>query len=194
MRLFVALDLPGEVREALRGFQARLRPECSAARWTRPEGMHVTLKFIGHADEDQCAGIREALGRVSSDAATEMRFQGLGFFPNERRPRVLWCGVKAPANLARLAADVEQALEPLGIAAETREYSPHLTLARIGPGAKAARLVRAVNDSGAMDFGSMVARDFFLYQSTLKPSGAEYKKLAGFSLNKIGPDEGKEQA
>lgn len=184
MRLFVALDLPERVREALRELQARLNPESRGARWARPEGMHVTLKFIGAAGANQCAAIREALARVSSDAPVAMRFRGLGFFPDDRRPRVFWCGIEGSPNLPKLAADVEQSLAPLGIEPEARAYTPHLTLARIAEPAAGEHLVRAVNAAGSMDLGSSEEREFHLYESILKPSGAEYQKLASYPFVK----------
>ncbi|MGA8768629.1 MAG: RNA 2',3'-cyclic phosphodiesterase, partial [Candidatus Acidiferrales bacterium] len=134
MRLFVALELPGEVRQTLGDLIARLKPQCRAAKWVRPEGMHMTLKFIGHAiadgDAKKLDATRAALAAVKSGEPVEMRYRGVGFFPDARRPRVVCCGVEASANLAQLAADIERALEPLGIPREDRAFVPHLTLAR----------------------------------------------------------------
>ena len=130
MRLFVALDFPEAVRESLRELIARLKPLSRAARWVRPEGMHVTLKFIGETDSQKVVSLRVALGAIHSPQPVEMHFRGLGFFPNERKPRVLWCGVESSSNLAELAAAVERALVPLGFPPEGRDFMPHLTLAR----------------------------------------------------------------
>ncbi len=107
MRLFVALDLPEEVRQELRDLIERLSKVCPDARWVRPEGIHITLKFIGHVDAAKADSIRQALEPIRSDRPVEMQFRGLGFFPNERRPRVAWCGVEGSSNLAKLAADIE---------------------------------------------------------------------------------------
>jgi len=184
VRLFIALDLPEGVRDALRDLQGRFRALGGAARWTRPEGMHITLKFAGHADAEKCSAIRQALGGISSNEPVAMQFRGLGFFPNERRPRVLWCGVRGSANLARLAGDIERALAPAGIKPEARAYVPHLTFARLASSAGSGRLVRAVGEAAETDFGATVEREFYLYESILKPSGAEYKKLAAYSFVK----------
>ena len=77
----------------------------------RPEGMHVTLKFIGHAiptgDVEKLDAVRAALATVRSDQPVEMSFRGVGFFPHASRPRVIWCGVQGSNNLAPLAADIE---------------------------------------------------------------------------------------
>src|SRR6185437_12270328 len=103
------------------------------ARWIRPENLHVTLKFIGHVDAGKLDAIRAALSEIHADGPVEMRFRGLGFFPNGKRPRVFWAGTEASPNLAPLAAEIEAGLEKAGIAAETREFAPHLTLARFDP-------------------------------------------------------------
>ncbi len=184
MRLFVALDFPSTVRESLRELIARLRPECRAARWVRPEGMHITLKFIGEANAGQLDAIRAALAAVQSSQPVEMHFRGLGFFPNERRPRVLWCGVEASPNLAPLAAEVDRSLEPLGIPRESREFVPHLTLARLESPKGIESLVRRATELNSYDFGSARETEFHLIESVLKPAGAEYKRLQSYSFVK----------
>lgn len=187
MRLFVALDVGEAVREQLRELLGRLREQYPAARWVRPEAIHVTLKFIGQVEADQVDAISEALATVRSERPVEMAFRGLGFFPNQRRPRLLWCGVEASTNLSKLASDIEQALGPLGIAFESRPFVAHLTLARWEPGADAGNVAKLVQASQALEsvgFGSVRETTFDLYQSVLRPSGAEYKRLRSFSFVK----------
>jgi RNA 2',3'-cyclic 3'-phosphodiesterase len=184
MRLFVALDLPDPVREAIRGLIAQLKPESLSARWVRPEGMHITLKFLGETDPSKLDSIRSALSAVHSPQPVEMRFGGLGFFPSERRPRVIWIGVEASPNLAKLAADVEHALHPLGFAPESRAFVPHLTLARFESPKGVESLVRRAGELGASHFGSASETQFHLFQSILRPSGAEYRRLETFAFVK----------
>jgi len=188
VRLFVALDFPDAVRHAVRDLIARLKPTCRSAKWVRPEAMHITLKFIGEVNAEKLTPIRGALAPVYSAASVEMQFRGLGFFPNERRPRVLWCGVKASLNLAELAADVERALVPLGIPAESRDFVPHLTLARFQAEGGARRdleaLVRVAGELKSYDLGRTQETEFHLIESVLKPAGAEYKRLESFNLLK----------
>jgi 2'-5' RNA ligase len=180
MRLFIALDFPDGVRRALRELIARLKPESADARWVRPEGMHVTLKFLGETGEDKLDSLKAALSAIHSPAPVQMQFRGLGFFPSERCPRVIWCGVEATANLAALAGAVESALEPLSIPRETRAFTPHLTLARFSSHEGLGTLVRAADNLKSYDFGSATESESHLVQSMLKPSGAEYKRLATF--------------
>ena len=188
MRLFVALDLPGAVRHKLHDLIAQLRNECPDIRWVRPEGIHVTLKFIGHVDEPKAHGIQQALGKIHSDRPVSVELRGMGFFPNGRRPRVVWCGVQGSANLVKLAEDMEAVLEPLGIDRETRPYTPHLTLARIDAEkvrpAQIQKLVSAAKKFEDSSFGSSRETEFHLYESVTKPSGAEYTILQSFPFVK----------
>jgi RNA 2',3'-cyclic 3'-phosphodiesterase len=186
MRLFLALDIPDAVRRALRELMARLKPECAGARWVRPEGMHVTLKFLGETDDAKIDSIRAALSSIHSGQAVESDFRGIGFFPNEFHPRVVWCGIEASPNLPQLAADVDRALQPLGFPAESRPFTPHLTLARFNSHKGLDTLVRAANNLKSYEFGSARSSEFHLYQSVLKPSGAEYARLATFPFVKEG--------
>jgi len=196
MRLFIAIDLPDEVRNALAELMAELRQKCPEARWVRPEGMHLTLKFLGYVKDDdggkQLASIRTALAAIRSTSAVDMRFRGVGFFPSAHRPRVVWCGIEASPNLAQLAADLDHVLEPLGFPPEKRAFIPHLTLARFNearPSGKHARsasgreeLVRAAEALAAREFGATRQTEFHLYESILKRSGAEYRKLETYTF------------
>jgi 2'-5' RNA ligase len=184
MRLFVALDLPDAVRRALGELIAQLKPKSRAARWVRPESMHVTLKFLGRTDAQKLDSIRTALSTMHSTQPVELHFRGIGFFPNERRPRVIWSGIESPPSLFKLAAATEQALEPLGFARESRPFVPHLTLARLNSSQGVENLVAAADAMKSYDFGSAQETEFHLFESVLKRSGAEYKKLATFSFAK----------
>ncbi|MFQ5663495.1 MAG: RNA 2',3'-cyclic phosphodiesterase [Terriglobia bacterium] len=180
MRLFVALDLTQGVRAALQDLLAQLQPAGADVRWVGPEGMHLTLKFIGEVPAEKLPAIRAALGPVTSRRPVDLEVRGLGYFPNERRPRVCWVGVEASENLADLAVQVESALEPLGVKRESRAYVPHLTLGRFKSTNRLARLQEAVAALPSTHFGHVQAKEFVLYQSKLSSRGAEYIKLEGF--------------
>lgn len=188
MRLFVALDLPDAVRRSLADVIQQLKPKCREARWVRPESMHLTLKFVGHAiadgDTQKLGGLRAALATVHSGEPVDIHFRGLGFFPNDRRPRVVWCGIKASANLARIASEIDRVLEPLGIPREKRDFVPHLTLARIDPARRVDALARAAQELESADFGSARESRFFLFESKLHRSGAEYTKIESYPFVK----------
>jgi len=180
VRLFVALDIPDAIRDRIRTLVVRLKPLAQDARWASVEGMHITLKFIGHVEREQCEPIRAALSSVHRSAPVEMRFRGVGFFPSGRRPRVFWCGIEPSANLAELAQDIERALAPLGIPTEKRAFQPHLTLARFDPPHRPGPLLPVAEEIQSLDLGATRETRFHLFESVLKRSGAEYTKLHSF--------------
>jgi 2'-5' RNA ligase len=180
VRLFVALDLPDQVRHAITELIAKLQPKSRTARWIRPENLHVTLKFIGHVGNEKLDPIQNALSSIHSAQPVEIHFRGMGFFPNEHRPRAFWCGIAASSNLAELAANIDRALAPLGVEAETRPFTPHLTLARFKSDEGIREMVKAATDIKSTDFGAATMTNFHLYESLLKSTGAQYNRLASF--------------
>jgi RNA 2',3'-cyclic 3'-phosphodiesterase len=187
VRLFVALEIPAAVRdnlaaqiEELRDWPAPLTDQ--RLRWVRPESLHVTLKFIGEVLPAKLDGIRSALKAIGLDAPVDVHFRGLGFFPDERFPRVLWVGLNASGNLPLLARDIDRALEGQGIARDQRAFTPHLTLARFESRGCHEALRTAIRKNSEREFGAFQAREFQLMESKLKPSGAEYTSLAAFPL------------
>ncbi len=180
MRLFVALEIPPAVRKSLGEFLAVLRALSSQPRWVRTDNLHITLKFIGEVQQQKLGDIRAALSAVHSDRSVTLDFRGVGFFPNEKRPRVFWAGIEASANLARLASDIDRAFEKLGVPPEKRPFSPHLTLARFEPPELPEKLRAAIQESATCVFGSVAAEEFHLIESKLKPGGAEYTTLETF--------------
>ena len=180
MRLFVALELPAAVRENLGALLKALRAVSPQTRWVRPENLHLTLKFIGEVPETEFAVIRNALAAARSDQPDALEFRGLSFFPNEKRPRVFWAGIEASPNLKTLAAEIDRAMEKLGIPCEQRPFSPHLTLARFEPPELPEKLRSAIEENAAREFGSFRTNQYQLIESKLKPSGAEYTTLESF--------------
>lgn len=188
MRLFVALDIPENVRSTLSALVAKLRAACPEPRWVRMEGVHITLKFIGETQPEKLNDIKTALAQVPARPALPINFRGVGFFPNAHRPRVLWAGVDGGAPLTELAAAVDASLATLGLPREARAFSPHLTLARFDTPRDLEALHAAIKKSGALDFGSATAGNFHLYQSILKRGGAEYTRLATYSFTGSEPE------
>jgi len=197
MRLFVALDIEDAIRERMARFVDGVRNFAPEARWVKPESLHVTLKFIGEQPDEAVDGIKSALGRLAR-GETEIRFRGYGFFPTATSARVFWIGLEAGSQLGALAAAIDEALAPLGIAKEDRAFSPHLTLARGGGGSGVpgwrrgdspnrgfARLAEKLAAMAAPEFGSMTAREFFLYSSRLSPKGSTYTKQERFPLQPL---------
>lgn len=178
MRLFIALDIPAKVRAALTNYMERARALAPEARWARVEGLHVTLKFIGHVDDSVVEKIKSALAVIKA-APFAVKFSGVGFFPNPNAARVFWAGVDGGDSLPRLASSIDAAMEKLGIPRETKPYHPHLTLARTS--SRPLRGLKPLLDEPPQ-FGTMTAREFFLYQSQPQRGGSKYTKLEGFRL------------
>jgi RNA 2',3'-cyclic 3'-phosphodiesterase len=179
MRLFIALDIPAEVRAALTNYMERARALAPEARWARVEGLHVTLKFIGHVDDSMAEKIKAALSAIKA-AQFEVKFAWVGFFPNPNAGRVFWAGVDGGDHLPRLASTIDAALEKLGFERETKPYHPHLTLARTS--SRPLRELKPLLSDPPPQFGTMTAREFFLYQSQPQKGGSKYTKLERFAL------------
>jgi 2'-5' RNA ligase len=194
MRLFVALDINDVIRGRIATFLDGVRGFAPDARWVRPESLHVTLKFIGEKPEEEVEEIKQALGTIEAPMF-EVGFRGLGFFPGARAPRVFWVGIEGGPKLTSLAATVDETLAGLDIPKEEHVFTPHLTLAR-GAGASGSprwrkgegpkRGFQLVQEKLAAltlpEFGTMTAREFFLYRSQPAPGGSKYTQIAGFAL------------
>ncbi|MGZ4834982.1 MAG: RNA 2',3'-cyclic phosphodiesterase [Terriglobales bacterium] len=192
MRIFIALDIDPAIRDKMSLYLDGVRGFAPDARWVKPESFHVPLKFIGEQTPEQVEQIKRELATVRPQHF-DIAFRGHGFFPNPRSPRVFWLGIEASDQLPQLAKAVDEAVACTGVPRETTAYSPHLTLARSGsgrpkpkPGEPASpplrRLGEKLHGKPAPDFGTMTAREFFLYESKLSPSGARYTKIARFPL------------
>lgn len=187
MRLFVALQIPDSIRNdyaALIDDLRRLDAKAAAKKpkWVRPENLHVTLKFIGNIDPAKLDSLCDELLRVHSLQEVRLHFRNIGFFPNEKRPRVICGSMEASENLAPLAHDVGQQITTLGFPAEEPVFTPHLTLARLDPPGIAPELRAAVEKHAARDFGELQTSEFRLIESKLKPTGAEYTTIQSFSF------------
>ncbi len=180
MRLFTALDIPGEITARLRAFVDRLRPAAKLT-WSPMENLHVTTKFIGEWPESRLHEIMDALATVPPPGRVEIGIRGVGWFPNAQNPRVFWAGVESAPVLQTLARDTEQAVAKLGVPVEDREFHPHLTLARRRDTAPLERLRSVLGIVNPPDFGVFRPTSFFLYQS----AGGRYTRLKEFPLNRI---------
>jgi 2'-5' RNA ligase len=180
VRLFIAIEIPEHIRTGFASLLKELRSLAPQVKWVRAENLHVTLKFLGETDSTKLAALQNALTAVRSPEPANLEFRGLGFFPNEKRPRVFWAGMESSPNLKSLAADIDQATHRLGFPLEERPFTPHLTLARFPLLGVPPKLLQAMNDKSRQPFGSLRTSDFHLIESKLKPTGAEYTTLQTF--------------
>ena len=187
IRAFVAIELPPEVKAGLATMIAEIdRASVAGVRLVRPEGIHLTLQFLGDISAELVERVVAAVSRVSrAHNPFTLNLGGAGAFPSRSSPRVLWVGVEGEqAALASLRQDIEDALEPLGFARDDREFTPHLTV-RLEGRASAADRRRVTQGlfSATVEPGPRIDVDSIsLMQSTLLPDGAVYERLASMPL------------
>lgn len=184
MRLFVAADLPDDVRARLGAAQAALAALPLEVRWTRPEGIHLTLAFLGGVPEERVEQVRGALRDAECRwmAPLALAARGVGVFPDRGRPRVIWAGVTGDVEAAgRVKRAVDAALATVGMAPEARPFHPHLTLGRVtgGRGGDWRAIVAA---HAADEFGNFSMSACVLFESRLGPGGARYRAVESVPL------------
>jgi 2'-5' RNA ligase len=178
VRLFVAVDLPDEVREKILHSQQEIAKSRARLTLVDPGIIHLTLKFIGEMPEGKVPEICDALRTVRRDPF-QVRVQGVAG-NNPRQPRVIWCRLLDRGELAALNAKVEEVLAPLGIPRENRAFRPHATLARVREFHKS--LTEQMKPLCDTEFGSFTVNGFTLKQSTLTPRGPVYEDLMEVSF------------
>src|SRR5215468_9672246 len=145
MRLFVAVEISAEIRERITEFVDQIRPRLAPARWSHPEGLHITLKFLGNVADQRRAPIEDALARIKA-SPFHLSLRNIGVFPNPKSPRVLWVGIDSGPELPELAGRTDDALAPLGIEREKRAFTPHVTLARFKEGSRTSNVTAALSE------------------------------------------------
>ena len=184
IRSFIAVDLAESVCAAIGTLQGELARMKADVRWTRVEGMHVTLKFLGAIEAPRLDAVHAALERaLHAQPALHVRAHGVGAFPSLRRPRVLCVGLQA-AGLVELAARVDTTVTALGFEPERRAFTPHVTLGRVNSGRGWAPLEARLSGHLDDDFGASDVDEVTIFRSTLRPTGAIYTPLWTISLDK----------
>ncbi|MGQ9492413.1 MAG: RNA 2',3'-cyclic phosphodiesterase [Anaerolineae bacterium] len=191
IRTFVAIELDEALKNVLRQVQGELKraPVSRIGRWVSPDGIHLTLKFLGNVSTERVPEITQALERsCRSFAPFTIALSQPGFFPNAHRLRVVWVGVTGDVGtLQQLQHAVETELNALGFAPEKRGFQPHLTLARIRDYARPnereemAKRIAAIQVDTSIE---MLVREVHLMRSDLRPSGAVYTRLATVPLGR----------
>ncbi len=179
MRLFTGIDLPDDVINVFERLLARFRP-AAHMKWSPAYNLHITARFIGEWPESKLDILRSALGTVAPRPPIKVDLRGLGWFPSARRPRVFWAGVDSGPDLPQLARDIDEALVPIGIKPDERDFAPHLTLARIKQAVPLDKLHGIIERMESTDFASFLADRFYLYRSQPGAAGSIYTKLSEF--------------
>lgn len=185
MRLFTGIDLPSDMLLRLERLICALRPE-ALIKWSPIDNLHVTTKFIGEWPPARLAEMEQALSSMPMPPLFDIEIRDLGWFPNERSPRVLWAGVHGGDALRELAHTTEQHLQTtLGITPENRPYEPHLTLARIKSPVPLQRLRTKVREMQPAPLGSFAVDHFVLYRSEPGSNASIYHKLHEYRFESV---------
>jgi 2'-5' RNA ligase len=174
-RLFVALSIPDDIAAGLQ----RLQSGVPGARWSRREQFHLTLRFIGEVDGRDATAIDDALSLISV-APFPLELHGAGTFGG-RDPRELWAGVRANEALMHLQRKIETAIQRIGLAADSRKFTPHVTLARL-KAAPRGRVMDYLTDHALYASPPFEVREFLLYSSTLTSEGSIYTPEREYAL------------
>jgi len=183
IRTFICFELPEPILAQLRDYQEALKTYGPTVKWTRPGGIHLTLKFLGDVEEEKIDEIAGVLKEVSKEfEPIPIHVASSGVFPSYRKPRVFWVGVDEPSGtLERLQQRIEEELEKIGYEKESRRFHPHLTIGRLKRLTDLTRLVSKLK-TDQIDMGSFTANEIVIMKSVLKQTGAEYTPLRKIEL------------
>jgi len=186
VRCFLAIPVGPEPSALLARAQERLRRTGADVKWVERENLHLTLKFLGEVEESRLDAVRGSARDIAAGTpAMAMRYRGIGCFPHERAPRVVWVGTAfAPDAIGTLAARLETELAARGFPTENRPFRGHVTLGRVRSPRGAKDLARELGGLRDGDFGGQAADGFVLFRSDLGPSGPKYSVLETFPFAK----------
>lgn len=184
MRLFVAINLPAEVRRAIVDATAPMRQAAPKVSWVTEERLHLTVEFLGDQPEDAVVPLGAALAREAArHAPVTLALRGLGAFPNLRAPRIVWLGVAPDPKLELLQHDLARACGELGYERDARAFRPHITLGRARTPLRAAAARALATAARAVTWSATVeARSVDIMESRLLPSGARYGVVTAIPL------------
>jgi 2'-5' RNA ligase len=187
IRSFIAVEIPEEVRQKLREVLRELRGSGAEVKWVRPEGIHVTLKFLGETNRETLEALSAVLRPLAAGFAPfEVKAQGLGCFPSLRNPRVVWVGLAEERGaLSELQRGIETAAAGFGFPPEERPFKPHLTLGRVRSSKGKIPLIQVIERNAGLGLGSFRSEQVILFRSDLRPGGAVYSKIEEFQLKRI---------
>jgi 2'-5' RNA ligase len=186
LRLFCAIELPGEVRARCVEHLARLRAHAAQTKvtWERVEKLHVTLKFFGATEAERLSELTAAVARAAAAVpAFELTLTGAGTFPTGQNPRVLWLGTKdATGALTHLHQRLESECAAAGCPREARPFHAHITLARLRAANAATRQLARFHEQLAVASTPFKVNELIIMQSDLNPDGSQYTALSRHPL------------
>jgi 2'-5' RNA ligase len=189
LRAFIAIEIPLQIREAVCRATSPLQQGIGpAVRWVPMENMHLTLNFLGDVSPANVEMLSQMLyAEADLFHCFDLQLSGLGAFPNPKRPRVIYIGIRAPATLETLQRGIESSSRRLGYESEERGFSPHLTIGRLKQNITAAEqqtIRRAIEATRIDSLGTARVDSVHLYKSELKPTGSVYTRLYSAPLKR----------
>ena len=187
MRVFIAVDINQQIKEAISRLQEQLQRKSGVGKgqaiWVKPDAMHLTVKFLGEIDDKQLDSVRKTVEEiVKKYKSFELSVESVGFFGG-KAAKVLWVGsVKGSDNLSALAKDIEESLSQAGFAKEEREFAAHLTICRIKDFSAGKRLAELAGGLTDFNAGIVLIDAVKIYQSQLTPAGPIYTEMANYKL------------
>ena len=181
VRAFIAIDIPSFAKEKIADLQSGFKALGLDISWVRPSNFHLTLKFLGHVNQDQIAEIKKCLNAALADAPGFLTAIGdVGVFPSLERPRVLWVGLENSGSLVSLQKKIDAGLAQIGFKPESKAFTAHLTLGRIK--SKKIRLENLLKKAQKIETEPIEITSVTLYESQLTREGSIYRVLEKFKL------------
>lgn len=184
IRSFIAIEIPDGLKNDALEIQKKFKACNADASWTRMEGMHLTLKFLGNVEEEKIEGIKRVLeGIAGATQRFKIKIGGVGVFPNQKMPRVIWIGIKnEDGMLDGLHKRIDAELSEMCFEKEGRDFKPHLTLGRMRSQKGREGIIKLLGEFKDKEIGVFTASEMRLIKSDLQPQGAAYTELARFEF------------
>lgn len=181
LRCFIAIDV--EKTDKIEKFWKEINEAGADLKMVEMENLHITLKFLGSTDEKKIDEIESVMRRSTEGMQPfVVKLKGVGFFPNERKIRVIWIGIEDEGKLVKIAKDMEEGLARIGFSREEKEFSPHLTIARVKSQKRKEELLRIIDKYRRFEFGEIEVSNIRLKKSELTPKGPIYTTLREVKL------------
>ncbi|MBI5848422.1 MAG: RNA 2',3'-cyclic phosphodiesterase [Nitrospirae bacterium] len=185
IRSFIAIKLPEGLKRSIADLITELRNAGSDVSWVQAGNIHLTLRFLGSTDNALIPAIKERISKKLLHYSTfYIKIGGVGCFPSQRRPRVLWIGIENSDALKNMQKEVDLVVSEFGFEAEERPFSPHLTIGRVRSQRGIAETIRRFTEFRTADFGTFEVERIHIMKSELKPAGAQHTSIAEIPIGR----------
>ncbi len=184
IRTFIAITIPDDIKNTIGKTVKPLMATRADVRWIEIENLHITVKFLGNVEIGKIRSIEKVVTEIAIHYKPfEIIFENIGWFPNMKRPRVIWIGVRNNSILTRILLDTDEMLSKIGFEKERRQFSPHLTIGRVRSAGGYDTLKNSLIKLTKSNFGNMTTQSLSLMKSELSPAGVKYTLMGNFPLS-----------